>query len=126
MQRTLALPLFALAAIWAAYRVVDLVCDVLEKKAKATATKIDDLLLPLLQGQLLPLPQPPPRLLPSGLGGLLLGGRLMRRVGQKRRIAPSKERNRCCFLAFGALLLGFFPLSPFAALARCALPSAVV
>ncbi len=45
--RVAVLSILTLAAIWAAYRVVDLVCDVLEKKAKATATKIDDLLLPL-------------------------------------------------------------------------------
>jgi MscS family membrane protein len=45
--RVAVLSVLTLAAIWAAYRVVDLVCDVLDKKAKSTTTKIDDLLLPL-------------------------------------------------------------------------------
>ncbi|MEQ8317471.1 MAG: mechanosensitive ion channel [Phycisphaerales bacterium] len=45
--RVAVLSVLTLAAIWAAYRLVDLACDVLAKKAKATATKIDDLLLPL-------------------------------------------------------------------------------
>ena len=45
--RVAVLSVLTLAAIWAAYRVVDLACDVLEKKAKSTTTKIDDLLLPL-------------------------------------------------------------------------------
>ncbi|GIW73637.1 MAG: hypothetical protein KatS3mg103_0159 [Phycisphaerales bacterium] len=45
--RVAVLAVLTLSAVWAAYRVVDLACDVLAKKAKATTTKIDDLLLPL-------------------------------------------------------------------------------
>jgi MscS family membrane protein len=41
--------LAAAAGVWSAYRLVDVLADVLKRKAKATVTKFDDLLVPLFR-----------------------------------------------------------------------------
>jgi len=44
--------LSALAAVWGCYRLVDVVCDALERKALKTESRYDDLLVPLLRKSL--------------------------------------------------------------------------
>lgn len=44
--------LSALAAVWGLYRLVDVVCDALERKALQTESRYDDLLVPLLRKSL--------------------------------------------------------------------------
>lgn len=48
LNTTIAL-LIAVGVVWAAYRLVDLLCAFLESKAELTASKTDDILIPLLR-----------------------------------------------------------------------------
>ena len=41
--------LTAVAAVWGAYRLVDVVCNALERKATKSISKFDDLLVPLVR-----------------------------------------------------------------------------